>query len=77
MYNKRVISPTVSLFIEGAAFENMEQPTPEQLHEIGQRVLEAVTRQIHEVGVLPDGMEAVTTAVQVIIGGKRLTRKIR
>src|SRR5687768_148750 len=76
MYNKRVISPSVSLFIEGAAFENGEQPTLEQLHEIGQNILDAVARQIGEVGVLPDDMDASTTEVQVIIGGKRLTQMI-
>jgi hypothetical protein len=76
MYNKRVISPSVSLFIEGAAFENGEQPTREHLHEIGQNILDAVVRQLNEVGVLPDNMEASTTEVQVVIGGKRLTRMI-
>lgn len=76
MYNKRVISPSVSLFIEGAAFENGEQPTREQLHEIGQNILDAVARQIGEVGVLPDDMDASTTEVQVVIGGKRLTQMV-
>ena len=76
MYNKRVISPSVSLFIEGSAFENGEQPTREQLYEIGQNILDAVARQIGEVGVLPDDMDAATTEVQVVIGGKRLTQMI-
>lgn len=76
MYNKRVISPSVSLFIEGAAFENGEQPTREQLHEIGQNILDAIARQIGEIGVLPDDMDASTTEVQVVIGGRRLTQMI-